>query len=741
MKRILIAFTILASALCGARAGLVFSENFDYPDGGIVLNSAGIWVNNSGTAGTMLVSNNVLQVFTSRTEDVTHQLVPGYTNGGPVSQLYASMTVTFLSNSLPTLNGTYFTAFAAEAMTFYRCRVWAGSTNILLGNSAPPGSFYLGVGNNSPSTATPQGPTNGQLTSVLLTTNVTYTLVMRYAITNATSTIWVGTDPATMTESGTHATADDFVDPTNFTSINWVGFRQATGEGTILIDNLKVGTSFVDVAGANTSPTISPIPNQNIAMSSSTGPLPFTVGDTESSPGALTVSASSDNTNVVPNTATNIVVVSGDPHGACTINVIPKKGQQGAATITISVSDGVNTSTTTFIVTVGAPTINPIQTVIAYVNNTIAPVPLVVTDAENDPITFTAVSTFTNLIKSENIVISGSGPGYYISLTPQPGVAEWARIVIYASDGHSTNSTSFVLTVAPKLGQVFSDNFTYTEFDTPNSLYLAVGSPWDSASGTLYQMQVTNGFGVYLVSTNSEDMAASLTNNLGGAYPTPYYTSNAVVFYSALNVNFSESPAYSGDYFYHLKNSNSGTTFGDKVYGCTNGAAPGMFRLGVANFASAVSSIFPLDLSLNTTYTVVTRYNSTTGESVLWINPHSESSRCAAATDTVNSTTSIGSVGLRQSSNKNYGSLTLNSLRIATAWEELDLPTPPPLPSPIPLALGTIGDDVQLTWSDMAFVLQYAPTVTGPWINIPNAVSGYTAKASAAQTYYRLLAQ
>ena len=36
----------------------------------------------------------------------------------------------------------------------------------------------------------------------LLTTNVPYTLVMRYAITNATSTIWVGTDPTAMTEGG-----------------------------------------------------------------------------------------------------------------------------------------------------------------------------------------------------------------------------------------------------------------------------------------------------------------------------------------------------------------------------------------------------------------------------------------------------------------------------------------------------------------------------------------------------------
>ena len=44
MKKALIVLTILASAVLGAQAGLVFSEAFNYPDGGIVSNSAGIWV-------------------------------------------------------------------------------------------------------------------------------------------------------------------------------------------------------------------------------------------------------------------------------------------------------------------------------------------------------------------------------------------------------------------------------------------------------------------------------------------------------------------------------------------------------------------------------------------------------------------------------------------------------------------------------------------------------------------------
>ncbi|HZK37205.1 MAG TPA: FMN-binding negative transcriptional regulator, partial [Aeromicrobium sp.] len=52
--------------------------------------------------------------------------------------------------------------------------------------------------------------------------------------------------------------------PTNgILNISHYSFRQATGQGSLQIDDLKIGTAFTDVAGANTSPTISPIPTQN----------------------------------------------------------------------------------------------------------------------------------------------------------------------------------------------------------------------------------------------------------------------------------------------------------------------------------------------------------------------------------------------------------------------------------------------------------------------------------------------
>ncbi len=738
MKKVIIVLTILAGAVVGTQASF-FNESFNYPDGGIVANSAGVWVINTGTAGSCLVSNQMLQISSSRTEDIAHQFSPAYSSSTGTDNIYGRFTFMCATNTLPTASGTYFFGFASTAPSFYMARTWVNTTNLDGVTTAPDGQFYIGVGNSRPASSG-AWPTNGQL-NTLLTSNVWYTVVVRHCLTNGLDTIWVGTDPTTMTEGGTtSATATDAPSATSNT-VSYVNFRQAGGEGYLQIKNLKVGATWDDVFFA---PEISAIPNQNIPRGGSTAALPFTVGSSTVAANLLTVTATSSNPTLVPDGSPNIVLTSDAGGTNRTITVTPASTQQGSAVITVTVSDGSDTSSTSFTVLVGAPVMSPIAEVVVHTNTIIPPIPFAVFDAENDPITFSVVSAYTNLIKSENIVISGSGPGYTVTLTPQAGIYEWARITIYASDGYSTNSTSFVLTVAPKLGPVFSDNWlVYTNWDVPQALqlakdYLGNYTPWVTASGTIYEIQVTNDL-VYLVSTNTQDMAATLTNNLGGAYGTPYYTSNCVVFYSTFPLNLSDLPTYSGEYFYHLKNGNTLTTgFSDKIFARTNGAAAGKYRLAVANFAGSASATFPLDLDPGTTYTVVTRYNSTTGNSVLWVNPYSELSRSAAATDNP-SPTYIGSVGLRQASD--YGNLTLGALKIATAWDELGLPVSPPLPAQIPLTLTMVGSNVQLTWSNVYFMLQYAPAITGPWITIPSAVSGYTVQPSQAQQYFRLIAQ
>src|SRR5206468_9845528 len=111
--------------------------------------------------------------------------------------------------------------------------------------------------------------------------------------------------------------------------------------------------------GPNTPPTISNIPDQSISQNGSTGPIPFTVGDAETNPANLQLSAVSSNPVLIPNQN----IVFGGYGANRTVTVTPAAGQTGTATITVTVNDGPNNTSTSFVVTVtGSPTPTPTAT-------------------------------------------------------------------------------------------------------------------------------------------------------------------------------------------------------------------------------------------------------------------------------------------------------------------------------------------------------------------------------------------
>jgi PKD repeat protein len=105
--------------------------------------------------------------------------------------------------------------------------------------------------------------------------------------------------------------------------------------------------------GPNTPPTISNIPDQTTLIGTTLGPINFTVGDAETAPANLQLSASSSNPALVP--TSNIVFGGSGPDR--TITVTPTSVQNGTATITVTVSDGPMTASDSFLVTTtGTPT-------------------------------------------------------------------------------------------------------------------------------------------------------------------------------------------------------------------------------------------------------------------------------------------------------------------------------------------------------------------------------------------------
>jgi hypothetical protein len=136
-----------------------------------------------------------------------------------------------------------------------------------------------------------------------------------------------------------------------------------TGTSTITVTvsdgSLTATDTFVVTvnAVANTAPTISNIADVTTTQNSSTAAIPFTVGDSQTATGSLTVSGASSNPTLVPNAS----IVFGGSGASRTVAITPAFNQTGTATITVTVSDGSLTATDSFVVTVNsAGTFTPI---------------------------------------------------------------------------------------------------------------------------------------------------------------------------------------------------------------------------------------------------------------------------------------------------------------------------------------------------------------------------------------------
>src|SRR4051794_40771078 len=96
------------------------------------------------------------------------------------------------------------------------------------------------------------------------------------------------------------------------------------------------------------APTISDVPDQTTNEDTATAVIPFTVGDDATPPAFLRVTASSSNQTLIPDA--NIVL--GGSGASRTVTLTPAPDQNGTATISLTVSDGTQTTTKSFVLTV-----------------------------------------------------------------------------------------------------------------------------------------------------------------------------------------------------------------------------------------------------------------------------------------------------------------------------------------------------------------------------------------------------
>lgn len=114
------------------------------------------------------------------------------------------------------------------------------------------------------------------------------------------------------------------------------------GTYSVTVANANGTSTSIDAILVISPPTISDISDQTISEDSSTAAIAFTVGDVETAPGSLTVTAtSSDGVLVLPGS-----IVLGGSGANRTVTVSPAANQfgSGVITVTVSDSDGANAS-------------------------------------------------------------------------------------------------------------------------------------------------------------------------------------------------------------------------------------------------------------------------------------------------------------------------------------------------------------------------------------------------------------
>jgi hypothetical protein len=234
--------------------------------------------------------------------------------------------------------------------------------------------------------------------------------------------------------------------------------QSGTAAITVTVSDSSLSSSdtfILTVNGINNTPTISDIVNQTINEDTNTGSLGFTVGDAETAATSLTVTASSSNTTLVPNSSANLTL--GGAGASRTILVTPAANKFGTATITVTVSDGSMSASDTFVVTVNSvndkPTIANLSNLTISEDTTTNSFGFTISDVETaaSSLTVTVTSSNTTLVPntSANLMLGGSGGIRTLAVFPAANQSGTTTITVTVSDGSLSANASFVLTVNP----------------------------------------------------------------------------------------------------------------------------------------------------------------------------------------------------------------------------------------------------------------------------------------------------
>ena len=243
-------------------------------------------------------------------------------------------------------------------------------------------------------------------------------------------------------------------------------------------------------------------------------------------------------------------------------------------------------------------------------------------------------------------------------------------------------------TTCANAATLLTENFNFPDGD----LKLAPGSLWVSHGGGTTPLNVVGG-SAFIDQNDTTSGRDDYNRPLSLGFDPS--TDNTSKIYVGFTVNFAALPfdsgtSTAGSYFAHLKSSAANEFYG-RIGANREGAAVGMFRLGIAteSWANGANTVeYPLDLSLNTTYFVVMRYDLATDRATLWVNPVDELSTSVVSVDAPSyAAGSINAFALRQGTSNSTGApgdIFFDSLIVGTSFIEV-------VPEPSTAALAGLG--------------------------------------------------
>lgn len=497
------------------------------------------------------------------------------------------------------------------------------------------------------------------------------------------------------------------------TTTNWVGTANSYSSGAS--GNNAAGTVTYDlvaiqgdaITNNNQPPVMSSFLNTNM-VDTNTLVLNFSASDPEMPASDLTFNVQSLNTvaagtfipTVQPNFAVNNV---GSTNFTLSISFpdgyIPDP--EDAAPILVTATDTNGESVAGwFVLTVQSINLPPTNSLTGLTGtNTLVNQPVTIPFMVGDDrtpvsgLTYSVSSDNNTVIPAANIVIGNQGTtNPSVTITPATGQVGNAMIsvTVYDNDPAEPRSTTanIAFTVKPNTNIVAIDYFNY---DNSGSLDVIASNYWQRLSGIVGQLQV--GGGVATVSDeNTENLQAKLL-------ASPYKTNTGAVLYSSFVVNMSSSvmPTGDGSYFTAF-NDGSGNTADveDCLVAATNGAAPGYYRLGIANVVGATAQsaqMFPQDLTPGVNYTVITSLSVTNGYSTLWVSPTNQASLSVTDYTPPASPTNLYNISefeLRESGTVE-GQITVGNLLVGTTFDSVFYP-PQANPDTFSVAENSTGD-------------------------------------------------